>query len=74
MIVLPVPPLGPGAVALSLLRAFLYAVRLLASLVPCSADPAPVIHNASADGTICGSPSSRHRFSRPVAPSRELWL
>ena len=70
MIVLPVPPLGPGAVALSLLRAFLSAVRLLASLAPCSIDPAPVIHYAPADGAICGAPGSRHRRFLRLSPRR----
>ena len=37
---------GPGATALSLFRAFLTAVFLLAALAPCLADPAPLIHYA----------------------------
>ena len=37
---------GSGAVALNLLRASLTAVPFLASLAPCCADPAPIIHYA----------------------------
>jgi hypothetical protein len=39
---------GSGAVALNLLRASLTAVPFLASLAPCCADPAPIIHYAKA--------------------------
>src|SRR5208283_5549912 len=46
-----------GAVTLSLLRVFLTAVLLLASLTPCSADPAPVIHYSSAPETRVASDS-----------------
>ena len=37
---------GSGAVALNQLRASLTAVPFLASLAPCCADPAPIIHYA----------------------------
>ena len=46
-----------GVVTLSLLRVFLTAVLLLASLTLCSADPAPVIHYSPASETRVASDS-----------------
>ena len=40
---------GPGVATLNLFRTSLIAVPFLASLAPCSADPAPVTHSAPAE-------------------------